>query len=119
MLTKDNANRFGDHWVKAWNSHDLDRIMAHYSTDIVLVSPAAAKILKDPSGVVRGNEALRGYFRRGLEAYPNLTFQLIDVLWGVSSIVLYYVNQRRTQTAEFMDIDAAMKITRVVANYSD
>lgn len=119
MLTKNDAHEFADHWVSAWNSHDLDKIMLHYSADVVLVSPVAAKILSDPSGVLRGTETLRAYFKRGLEAYPNLKFELIDVLWGVSSIVLYYVNQRRTQTAEFMEIDAALKVTRVVANYSD
>ena len=119
MLTKQDANEFANHWVKAWNSHDLDEIMLHYSTDIVLVSPVAAKILNDPSGVVKGKETLRAYFRRGLEAYPNLKFELIDVMWGISSIVVYYVNQRGTKTGEFMEIDAAVKVTRVVANYND
>jgi ketosteroid isomerase-like protein len=119
MLTKKDANEFANHWVNAWNSHDLDEIMLHYAMDIVLVSPVAAKILNDPSGVVKGTETLRAYFRRGLEAYPNLKFELIDVMWGVSSIVLYYVNQRGTKTGEFMEIDADVKVTRVVANYND
>ncbi len=119
MLTKKDANEFAHHWVRAWNSHDLDEIMLHYSTDIVLVSPVAAKILNDPSGVVKGKETLRAYFRRGLDAYPNLKFELIDVMWGISSIVLYYVNQKGSKTGEFMEIDAAMKVTRVVANYND
>ena len=119
MLTKNDANEFAHHWVKAWNSHDLDEIMLHYSTDIVLVSPAAAKLLNDPSGVVTGKEALRAYFRRGLDAYPNLKFELIDVMWGLSSIVLYYVNQKGTKTGEFMEVDADVKVNRVVANYND
>jgi len=29
MLREDQARELADHWVKAWNSHDLDRIMAH------------------------------------------------------------------------------------------
>ena len=119
MLTKKDADEFANHWVKAWNSHDLDEIMLHYSTDIVLVSPVAAKILSDPSGVVKGKEALRAYFRRGLEAYPNLKFELVDVMCGISSIVLYYVNQKGTKTGELMEMDADVRVTRVVANYSD
>lgn len=119
MLTKKDANEFANQWVKAWNSHELDEIMLHYSNDIVLVSPVAAKILNDPSGVVKGKETLRAYFKRGLEAYPNLKFELIDVMWGVSSIVLYYVNQKGTKTGEFMEIDTDLKVTRVVANYND
>jgi predicted ATPase len=56
--------------------------MSHYDPNVVLVSPVAAKILSDPWGTVKGKEELRMYFRRGLEAYPNLKFELVDVLWG-------------------------------------
>ena len=105
-------------WVRAWNSHDLDAVMAHYAREVVLISPTAAKLLGDAFGTVTGNEAVRGYFARGLEAYPNLTFELLDVMWGLSSIVLYYVNQQGTKTGEFMEFDANQKIVRVVANYN-
>ena len=118
MLTEKEAQEFANHWVKAWNSHNLDEIMSHYAADVVLVSPVAARILNDPSGTLQGREAVRAYFGRGLEAYPNLKFELVDVLRGLSSVVLYYVNQIGTKTGEFMEIDAGAKVTRVVANYS-
>ena len=79
MLREDQAREFADHWVKAWNSHDLDRIMSHYEDDVVLVSPVAAKMLGDPSGRVAGKTALRSYFERGLEMYPNLVIQTTGV----------------------------------------
>lgn len=60
----------------------------------------------DSSGTVAGKEAVRSYFARGLEAFPNLTFELLDVMWGISSVVLYYVNQKNTKTGEFMEFDA-------------
>lgn len=118
MFTEKEAQQFAIHWVKGWNSHDLDEIMSHYAADVVLVSPVAVKILNDPSGMVKGKEAVRAYFKRGLEAFPNLRFELIDVMWGLSSVLLYYVNQRGTKTGEFMEIDAGSKVVRVVANYS-
>jgi len=40
------------------------------------------------------------------------------VMWGLKTVVLYYANQRGTMTGEFMEIDEAGKICRVVANYS-
>jgi hypothetical protein len=118
MLTETEARQFAHRWVAAWNSHDLDAIMAHYGSDVVLTSPAAARILNDPTGRVEGMEALRRYFERGLAAYPNLTFELVDVLRGLSSLVVYYVNQNGTKTAEFMELDATGAIVRVVANYN-
>ena len=100
------------------DSHDLNAIMSHYDAAVVLISPVAAKILDDPSGTVEGNAALRNYFERGLELYPNLHFELLDVMWGLFSIVVCYKNQKGTRTAEFMEFGKNGKIIRVVANYS-
>jgi predicted ester cyclase len=69
-------------------------------------------------GKVVGKANLRAYFRRGLEAYPELHFHLEGVLWGINSVVLYYTNQKGTRTAEFMELSAVGKVVRVVANYS-
>ena len=118
MLTLEELHQFAVHWINAWNSHDLDRIMSHYADEVALTSPVAARLLREPSGTVVGKEALRQYFSRGLEAFPNLTFRLHDVLWGLNSVVLYYENHRATKTAEFMELDSHNKVIRVVANYS-
>ena len=118
MLTSAEAQEFARNWISAWNSHDLEAIVSHYSPDVVLTSPVAARLLNDASGTVRGKEDLRNYFRRGLEAFPELSFELLEVLCGLSSVVLYYKNQRGTRTAEFMEFAADGKVIRVVANYS-
>lgn len=91
--------------------------MAHYTDDVVLTSPVVVQLLGTADGCVRGKAALRAYFARGLEAYPELRFDLVNVLWGVGSIVLYYANQRGTMTAEVMELDEHGHVTRVLANY--
>jgi hypothetical protein len=118
MPSELNAKEFAADWIAAWNSHDLDAVLSHYSPDVVLTSPVAAKILNDPSGTVRGKAALRNYFKLGLEAYPNLRFDFQDVMQGLSSVVFCYINQKGTKTAEFMEFDENGKVVRVVANYS-
>jgi ketosteroid isomerase-like protein len=118
MLTKEQAHELAEHWVRAWNSHDLDEIMSHYEEDVVLVSPVAAKILNDPLGTVKGKEALRDYFKKGLEVYPDLKFELIDVMWGLFSVVFYYINQKGSEAGEFMEVGSTGKITKVIANYN-
>jgi predicted ester cyclase len=92
--------------------------MTHYEDAIQLTSPVAAQLLGTPHGKVIGKANLRAYFHRGLEAYPQLHFRLEEVLWGVNSVVLYYINQKGTHTAEFMELSAAGQVTRVVAHYS-
>ena len=118
MLTEEKALKLASDWVHAWNVHDLDLIMTHYHDEVVLVSPVAAQLLNDPTGTIRGKAAVRSYFEMGLEAYPDLRFELIDVLWGLGSVVLYYRNQRGTKTSEFMELDPSGQVRRVVANYS-
>jgi hypothetical protein len=117
MVTGEWAQEFAKEWVSAWNAHDLEAILAHYADGVVLTSPVAARLLGDPSGNVRGKAALRAYFSKGLEAYPNLRFELVDVLSGLSSVVLYYTNQVGKKIGEFMEIDGKGKVIRVVANY--
>jgi predicted ester cyclase len=111
------AREFAQDWVDAWNSHDLERILTHYDDEVLLVSPVALKLLSG-DGTVRGKAALREYFLRGIQAFPDLRFNLIDALWGVETIVVYYINNvRGTKTAEVMLMNPAGKIRRVWANY--
>ena len=117
MLTGEWAREFAAEWARSWNAHDLEAILAHYADGVVLTSPVAARLLNDPSGHVRGKDALRSYFSKGLEAFPNLRFEMMDVMWGLSSVVLYYKNQNGGKSGEFMEMDGEGKVTRVVANY--
>lgn len=104
------------HWIAAWNAHDLEAILSHYDDSVELTSPAAAQLFG--SGTISGKANLRAYFQRGLQAYPNLNFQLEETLWGLNSLVLYYINQKGTHTAEFMQLSPEGKVTKVIAHYS-
>jgi len=118
IVTRDEAWKLAEHWIAAWNAHDLDLIMSHYEDSIELTSPVVTQLLGTPAGKVIGKANLKAYFQRGLEAYPELHFRLEDVFLGVSSVVLFYTNQKGRRTAEFMELSAIGKVTRVVANYS-
>ena len=117
-VTAEDAWAFAHHWIAAWNSHDLGAILSLYDDAVELTSPVAARVLARSDGKVVGKEELRAYFRRGLEAFPQLRFELEDVLCGLSSVVLYYKHQSASRTAEFMELSKQGKVVRVVANYS-
>jgi hypothetical protein len=117
-LANVDAREFADAWIAAWNLHDVESILSHYSEVVTLRSPVAEKLMGAEFGLIEGKDALRAYFTRGLELFPNLTFKLIDVMQGLSSIILYYENQRGTRTGEFMEFDDEGKVLRVVANYT-
>jgi predicted ester cyclase len=117
-MTKDEAWAFANHWIAAWNAHDMELILTHYDDAVELTSPVAAQLLGKPDGKVVGKANLKAYFQRGLEAYPELNFRLENVFSGLNSVVLYYANQKGTRTAEFMELSSMGKVTRVVANYT-
>jgi len=117
-MTGDEGRILAEDWVSAWNSHDLERIMMHYEDTVELTSPTATQLLESADCTVGGKDNLRAYFQRGLEAYPELHFELEDLLCGLNSVVLYYINQKGTHTAEFMEISDMGKVVRVVAHYS-
>jgi len=116
MLTEDRAHQFARDWIDAWNSHDLERILVHYDDDVTLKSPLALQRF-DPSGTVQGKSALSHYFGLGLKDFPDLRFELVNVLCGVDSVLLYYTNQEGSMTGELMELGPTGRIVRVLASY--
>jgi len=117
MISQDKAREIAREWIDAWNSHDLDSIMSHYSDEVELTSPNVVKLLGDEKGTVRGSDALRAYFEKGLAAFPDLRFELKEVFTGVSSIVLYYTRPNGHPCAELMVLNGEDKVEKVIANY--
>jgi len=88
--------------VDAWNAHDLDRLMTHYADDVVFTSPVGEKVIAGSDGVFRGKDALRGYWRTGLELIPDLRFEVVQVFAGIRSLVIEYRNQNGAVVAEVL-----------------
>lgn len=85
-------------WEAAWNSHVLDRILAHYAEDVTFRSQKAMRLVGH--GELHGKDALRSYWSRALDAQPDLSFVVVDVLHGHGMMVITYRNQRDILAAE-------------------
>ena len=110
------AASFAAEWINAWNSHDLTRIVSHYASDIVFLSPIAEQRIGN--GRVVGMDALRDYWGLGLKANPDLKFELIEVLRGHECLTILYRNQRGQSVAETMEFGRDRKIVRSCACYA-
>lgn len=119
MISQEKAHLIAKDWIESWNSHDIDSIMSHYSEDIEFTSPFVIKLMGIEDGIIVGKEQLREYFLKGLSAYPELKFELIDVLPGVKSITLYYISVNDLNAAEVMHINSEGKVSKVTAHYSE
>ena len=109
------AHAFAAEWIAAWNSHELERVLSHYSTDIVFLSPVAQTVVGD--GRVIGISALRSYWSKALAARPDLKFELLNVLVGHECLTIRYRNHRGQEAAETFEFAADGKVVRSFACY--
>ena len=116
-MDKGFAERFAADWIDSWNSHDLERVLSHYADDFEMSSPVIIQLAGEPSGALRGKPAVRAYWSKALELIPDLQFELISVLAGVTSITLYYKGARDRLAAEVFHFGADQKVAKAFAHY--
>jgi hypothetical protein len=94
MLTREFADHFAAEWIAAWNSHDLERILAHYTDDFAMSSPMIAAVVQEPSGTLHGKAAVGAYWAKALGRVPDLHFKLIHAFVGADSVAIHYLGAR-------------------------
>jgi ketosteroid isomerase-like protein len=118
MTLNVDATIFAREWVNSWNSHDLDRILSHYTEDFEMTSPFIVQLLNEPTGTIKGKENIRAYWAKALERIQDLHFDLIEVLTSVDSITIYYHAVLGRRAAEVLFFNENGKISRAIAHYN-
>lgn len=113
------ARQFAEEWIAAWNAHDLDRILAHYTDNFVMTSPLIVQRMQEPSGTLSGKDAVRPYWQMGLDAVLPLKFELVDVLVSINSITLYYRRTSGKLAAEVLIFNDKGQVVQAIAHYSE
>jgi hypothetical protein len=114
-----NAQEFALKWIQDWNSHDLERILSHYSEDIEITTPMIRLALGSGDGSLKGKIQVADYWKKALEKIPDLHFELYEVCTGVNSIVLYYKSVMNRNAIELMFFDEEGKVNKMFAHYTE
>ena len=80
---------FATQWIDAWNSHEVDRLLALMSEDIEYRDDAWPKPM-------RGHADVREFLEAGWRAFPDMTFELLDgphVIPGEPRAALHWRDQ--------------------------
>lgn len=117
IIERQFAERFAQQWIDAWNSHDLDRVLAHYADDFEFSSPKIVEVMGDPAGTLTGKDAIRRYWTKALARSPELKFELVTILTGIDSIVLYYKGSGGRLAAEVFEFGDGGLVRRSSAHY--
>ncbi len=115
-ITPEFARHFAEEWIAAWNSHDLERIFSHYTDDFEMSSPYIQERGYEPSGTLRGKNAIRPYWSAALALSPDLHFELQHVHTGANSIALSYLRTGGSLAVEVLFFNAEGKAVRGVAH---
>lgn len=119
-ISHDDARARGAEWARAWNTRDIEAVLAHFTDDVTFLSPVAADVVGTPE--LRGKPALREYWERALARIRHLHFTVERVLWDadVGELVVLYVaelDERRMRACERMKLDAEGRVTFAEALY--
>jgi ketosteroid isomerase-like protein len=117
VIERQFAEQFAHEWIEAWNGHDLDRILSHYTDDFELRSPRIVELMGEASGTLVGKQAIRPYWAKALTQSPPLKFELHTILCGVDGIVLYYKNSRGRLAAERFEFAESGLVVRSSVHY--
>jgi hypothetical protein len=107
-MDQSTAAEFASRWVAAWNSHEVEAVLAHFTDDVVFTSSVAARFLPETGGVFRGKPALRAYWAAALARLPELHFELLGTYAGVEHIVINYRNHVGDLVCEVLRFDGSL-----------
>lgn len=116
-MTTQEARAFAEEWIAAWNAHDLERILAHYTDDFEMATPFIRMMGLDPSGKLKGKDKVRAYWAQALKRFPDLRFDLVDVFAGTDSLAVCYRSVLGKTAVEVFHFDISGKIDEASAHY--
>ena len=117
-MNQEEAQKFAEEWAAAWNSHDLARILSHYTDDFVMTSPIVQKYMGVENGTLEGKDAVGMYWGIALGRYPNLKFEILHVTSGVDTVSICYKAIMDSIAIETFFFDRQGKVRKAIATYS-
>jgi ketosteroid isomerase-like protein len=94
MSTATTAERnaaLGRAWIEAFNSRDLDQLIALYADDCTHTSPKLRATYPDTGGAIRGKTALRAWWADAYLRLPGLRYEELTVTADAHRVWLEYL----------------------------
>lgn len=113
------AKSFAEEWISSWNSHDINKVLSHYSEDFLIDSQMVFKLVPGSNGTVVGKKAVKEYWISGLKQNKDLEFKLLDILTGINGLTIYYLNMATNLRAvEMLLFNNEGKVQRAFVHHS-
>lgn len=116
-MTPEQATVFAQDWVAAWNRHDIEAVLAHYTDDFEMTTPMIRAMAGIDSDTLCGKRAVGDYWRAALKKVPDLHFTILEVACGAETVSIYYQAVRNKRAIETFFFNQAGMVYKAAAAY--
>lgn len=117
MSPGDECRKLAFDWIAAWNDHNLEKILLHYSDDVEFTAQTVATRWNRADGTLRGKEELKKHFAKGLELAPRLRFEIEGVFLAPGGYAVLYRRENGNRVLDVVELDSNQKAKKVTAYY--
>jgi hypothetical protein len=80
-------------WFEAFNTHQLENLLALYADDAQHFSPKLKIRKPETNGLVVGKEALRAWWQDAFERLPSLHYEVTTLTANLERVFMEYVRK--------------------------
>jgi ketosteroid isomerase-like protein len=95
-------------WFSAFNTHDLEKLLALYADDAGHFSPKLKARKPETQGYVKGKAALREWWKDAFERLPSLNYRPTSITSDDKRVFMEYV--RTVEGEENMNVAEVLEV---------
>jgi len=80
-------------WFDAFNSHDIEMLLALYAEDAEHYSPKLKLRQPETNGLIKGKPALRTWWTDAFTRLPQLHYKLLELTGDHKQVFMEYIRQ--------------------------
>jgi len=107
-MNSENNEAIAVKWFKAFNTHDLEALLALYHNDAKHFSPKLKIRKPETNGLVQGKDALREWWKDAFERLPTLNYTYTTLTANDDRVFMEYIrkveNEENMLVAEVLEI---------------
>ncbi|HLP12767.1 MAG TPA: nuclear transport factor 2 family protein [Flavobacteriales bacterium] len=87
------AKSIAENWFKAFNDHNLEKLLELYHDNAQHYSPKLKLKHPDSNGLIKGKEALRTWWKEAFQHIPTLSYHPNFILCEGDKVFMEYVRK--------------------------
>ena len=90
MISKQNKS-IATKWFAAFNEHDLEKLLSLYDDKAEHFSPKLKIRIPETQGLIKGKDALRGWWKDSFERLPSLNYEVKKLTADEEQVFMEYI----------------------------